>query len=126
MASAKSVDTAQAMLEEVGRLTAAVKSIETADEMLEEEVKPLTVTEPLTACTSILFTNHEYLLLIPDKYCHEQNSEIAVSDTEVQTAHSDYIYSEYSLPPSNTDVKSSGFLLLVSVSFIFEPPFKLM
>ncbi|KAJ1363435.1 hypothetical protein KIN20_023305 [Parelaphostrongylus tenuis] len=80
------------MLQEVGRLTAAIISSETAEEMLEEEVKPLTVTaESVESAQEMVLEEAEPLT--------------ASSSTEMETALSDYIYSEYSLLPSETSVE---------------------
>ncbi|KAJ1356125.1 hypothetical protein KIN20_013775 [Parelaphostrongylus tenuis] len=80
------------MLEEVGRLTTAVKSIETAEEMLEEEVKPLTVAvESVETAQQMVGEEAEPLT--------------ALSNTALETALSGYTYSEYSLPPSETNVE---------------------
>ncbi|KAJ1374638.1 hypothetical protein KIN20_037369, partial [Parelaphostrongylus tenuis] len=40
-----------------------------------------------------------------DKYCYNHNSLIVVSNTALETALSGYTYTEYSLPPSETNVE---------------------
>ncbi|KAJ1363432.1 hypothetical protein KIN20_023302 [Parelaphostrongylus tenuis] len=118
-ASAKSAETAQELLEEVKPLTSLVKSVETGQEIAGEEA------ESLTACRLSLITNYEYLLLVPDKYCYEHNSRIVVSNNGIETAVLDYIYSEYSLPPSDTNVEidRTFFKYSFSVSFYLELSF---
>ncbi|KAJ1356126.1 hypothetical protein KIN20_013776 [Parelaphostrongylus tenuis] len=79
--------------------SAIVESAETAQDMVGEE------DECLTTCGPISFANYEYLILMLDKYCHNHNSRIVVSNTKMETVFSDFIYSEYSLPSSETNVE---------------------
>ncbi|KAJ1345712.1 hypothetical protein KIN20_000306 [Parelaphostrongylus tenuis] len=131
--TAGSVDTDQEMLkEEILSLMATADFLEIGHEMLKDEVRPLTATvknvetaqemvggkaESLTAYPSILFANYEYLILIPDKYCYNHNSRIVVPNTETETVFPGYIYSEYSFPPSETNVKIACTSLILRFSF---------
>ncbi|KAJ1361385.1 hypothetical protein KIN20_020619 [Parelaphostrongylus tenuis] len=91
-AFAKSVETAQALLEEVERFTASTKSAETAQEIMEDDIKPLTET------VKCIETAKETV-------GEEAETLTALASTELETAVSDYVYSEYSLPPSETNAE---------------------